>query len=82
MALGVTKQLFTSEQITQTEFKQKVCNNPVPAANGLPCAVDVDSGWFLGSLTTEGYRTQFKVSETCKDVGYSYDPLQAKCVLN
>jgi hypothetical protein len=67
---------------TQTQFKQKVCNNPVPAANGLPCAVEVDSGWFLGALSAEGYRTQFKVSETCKDAEYSYDPLQAKCVLN
>jgi hypothetical protein len=67
---------------TQTQFKQKVCNNPVPAANGLPCAVDVDSGWFLGELSAEGYRTQFKVSETCTDPWYSYDPLQAKCVLN
>ena len=67
---------------TQTQFVQKVCNNPVPAANGLPCAVEVDSGWFLGALSSEGYRTEFKVSETCKDAGYSYDPLQAKCVQN
>lgn len=67
---------------TQTQFKQKVCNSPVPTENGLPCAVEVESGWFLGSLSSEGYRTQFKVSETCKDAEYSYDPLQAKCVLN
>ncbi len=67
---------------TQTQFIQKVCNNPVPAANGLPCAVEVDSGWFLGSLSAEGYRTEYKASQTCKDVGYTYEPSLAKCVQN
>jgi hypothetical protein len=44
--------------------------------------VEVDSGWLLGSLSTEGYRTEYKASQTCKDVGYTYEPSLAKCVQN
>jgi hypothetical protein len=74
---------------TQTQYEEKVCNNPAPSFGGSQCALDTIqcittpcNTWSYGDNTVEGYKTEYRKKGTCLSSDYVFNssPSLYRCV--